>query len=267
MPELRNPYPVVVFTGGPTISAEVSGFLSRLELDSGIDLLAVISESPVRGAAGVVIDLWQRRGILVVPILIRNFLVWLLKNIFDPASSLRRQTLKKLNSRVHYCDSMHASEVLQMVRELNPGLGLIYGGPIVRPVLFSIPDRGTLGIHHGNVPDYRGKKTTFWAIYNGEDEVAVIIQKISAKLDAGDIVLRANVQVRNRPLPLVRKELERTGVDLYLEAITAVVNGRAKCIPQPVGSNPLYKDPTVGDILRFWGKYLVRLFRRDNATQ
>jgi len=267
MPEQRNPYPVIVFTGGPTISAEVSGFLSRLELDSEIDLLAVISESPVRGTPGIVIDLWQRRGILVVPILIRKFLVWLIRYVFDPALSLRRRIMKKLNSRIHYCDSMHASDVIQFVRELNPGLGLIYGGPIVKPELFSIPDRGTLGIHHGNVPEYRGKKTTFWAIFNGEDEVAVIIQKISDKLDAGDIVLRANVQVRNRPLPLVRKELERTGVDLYLEAITAVVNGSANYIPQPAGSNPLYKDPTAGDILRFWGKYFVRLLRRDNAGQ
>jgi folate-dependent phosphoribosylglycinamide formyltransferase PurN len=267
MPELRNSFPVVVFTGGPTISAEVLSFLSRLELDSGIDLLAVISESPVRGASGIVIDLWQRRGILTVPILIRNFLVGSIKYIFDPAASLRRRTMKTLKTRVHYCDDIHATDVLQMVRGLSPELGLIYGGPIVKPELFSIPARGTLGIHHGKVPEYRGKKTTFWAVYNGEDEVAVIIQKISDKLDAGDIVLRANVQVRNRPLPLVRNELRRTGVDLYLKAITAVVNGRAKYIPQAAGSNPLYKDPTVGDILRFWGKYLVRLFRRDNANQ
>jgi methionyl-tRNA formyltransferase len=131
--------------------------------------------------------------------------------------------------------------------------------------LFSIPELGTLGIHHGKVPDYRGKKTTFWAIYNGESEVGVTIQKISDKLDAGDIVRQSTLLVRNRPLPLVRRDLNRIGIDLYLDAIKDMIDGRARCVPQPFGSRSLYKDPTTIDLLRFWGRYVIRLIRGTNA--
>ena len=103
-------------------------------------------------------------------------------------------------------------------------------------------------------------------MYNGEKEVGVIIQKISDELDAGDIVRQSTLSVRNRPLPLVRQDLEHIGIDLYLEAIKDVLDGKAHYVPQPSGSRPLYKDPTTIELLRFWGRYLVRLIRGRNAA-
>jgi len=55
---------------------------------------------------------------------------------------------------------VHAQAVLERVRAAAPDLGVIYGAPILKPELFGIPPLGTLGIHHGRVPQYRGKKTT-----------------------------------------------------------------------------------------------------------
>jgi folate-dependent phosphoribosylglycinamide formyltransferase PurN len=262
MSKAEKPMPVVVFTGGPAIEAQVLRFVSRLEEESGIELLAIVSESPIRGFRGIVVDLWQRRGILAPALFFRYILFAFFTALRNPAAALRRrQTLKNLGGRIHYFDSIHADDALKLVRDLRPELGLVYGGPIIKPELFSIPARGTLGIHHGKVPDYRGKKTTFWAMYNGEPDVAVIIQKIGSKLDAGDIVLQAGVSVRNRPLPLVRKELEIVGIDLYLKAIAAMADGTARYTPQPTGARHLYKDPTFLDILRFWGRYFARLLR------
>ena len=267
MPETGKSIPVVVFTGGPAIEAQVLRFVSRLEQESGIELLAIVSESPVRGFRGIVLDLWRRRGALAPVIFFRNILFAFLTTFRNPAAALgRRRALKSLASRTHYFDNIHADDALSLVRNLRAELGLVYGGPIVKPELFSIPARGTLGIHHGRVPFYRGKKTTFWALYNGEPEVAVIIQKIGSKLDAGDIVGQAAVRVRNRPLPLVRKELETAGIDLYLKAIAAVANGTETYTPQPAGGRRLYKDPNAIDILRFWGRYFARLLRGKNAA-
>ena len=262
MPTTGQPISVVVLTGGPVIDRQVARFLSRLEAEPGIDLLAVVSQSPVRGLRGLLSDLWKRRGALAAPILIQNLLITGVGAALNPrAAILRRRTLRALGERIRFMDSIHSDQALELLRKLKAGMGLVYGGPIVKRKLFSIPEHGTLGIHHGKVPDYRGKKTTFWAVYNGETEVAVMIQKISSKLDRGDVLLQATVPVRRRPLFIIKKQLEDAGIDLYLEAIAAVRDGRASYSPQPAGAPILYKDPTAIDILRFWGKYVARLFR------
>jgi hypothetical protein len=267
MPEPLKCSSVVVLTGGPVLDDQVLRFVARIEDEPAIDLVGIVSQSPVRGMRGLIVDLWHRRGILALPILLRNGITAVINAVFRPAEILeRRRSFNAVRDRTYFFDDIHSEDALSHVRGLGPALGLVYGGPIVKPELFSIPELGTLGIHHGKVPDYRGKKTTFWALYNGETEVGVIIQRISDRLDAGDIVQQSTLSVGNRPLPLVRQDLERIGIDLYLDAIRAVFSGTARYVPQQAGSRPLYKDPTTIELLRFWGRYAIRLMRGRNAA-
>ena len=192
---------VVVFTGGPVLDDQVLDFVSRIEDEPAIDLVGIVSQSPVRGVRGIIADLWRRRGILALPILLRNGLAAMINTLFRPVVAReRRRSSKAVRDRTHFFDDIHSEDALSHVRSLDPALGLVYGGPILKPELFTIPELGMLGIHHGKVPDYRGKKTTFWALYNGETEVGVIIQKISDKLDAGDIIRQSTLSVGNRLL-------------------------------------------------------------------
>jgi len=267
MPEASEPFPVIVFTGGPVVDIQVLQFASRLKQCPTIRLLAVVSESPIRGFRGKILDLWKRRGLLAPGILLRDASTSILTAIFAPASILQRhRLLRQFRGQLHIVNNIHAAKTLQEIQEFKPVLGLVYGGPILRPELFSIPKLGTLGIHHGKVPYYRGKKTTFWAMYNGEPDVGVVIQKIGPRLDAGEIVMQANLPVGRRLLSRIRKELDTIGIDLYLDAVAAVLDGSAVYVEQPAAVTRLYKDPTALDIVRFWGRYLVRLFHRvDNA--
>lgn len=267
MHEAGESYPVIVLTGGPVVDTQVLRFASRLQQCPNIRLLAIVSESPIRGFRGKILDLWQRRGLLAPGILLRDALTVILTAIFAPASILRRRRLlRQFRGRLHFVDNIHAVTTIRLIKELEPVLGLVYGGPILQPELFSIPKLGTLGIHHGKVPCYRGKKTTFWAMHNGEPDVGVVIQKIGLRLDAGEIVMRATLPVGRRPLGRIRKELETIGINLYLDAIAAVLDGSAVYMEQPAAVTRLYKDPTALDIVRFWGRYLARLFHRVDNT-
>jgi methionyl-tRNA formyltransferase len=143
---------------------------------------------------------------------------------------------------------------------------LVYGGPILKPELFQIPVFGTFGIHHGRVPEYRGKKTTFWAMFNGEREVGVTIQRISSRLDKGDVVRQGEVTTGSKSLSEVCRELEAMGVDLFVEAILDVKRGTAIYSPQELGPNRLYKDPSLKDLLRFHWRHLnLRLRSKGHA--
>jgi folate-dependent phosphoribosylglycinamide formyltransferase PurN len=251
---------VVVFTSGPTLESGVQRFLARLEIHPEISLVDVYAQSTGLGLASVWRDLRRRRGLLAAPLFVQRTVRlgagWLL----HPVGKLRlRRILARLADRVHFVPDIHADEVLDALRGSAPDLGLIYGSPILRPALFQIPRSGTLGIHHGKVPEYRGKKTTFWAMYNGEQAAGVTIQRVGPRLDAGEVVRSGEVEIGRRPLSVVWRRLERLGLDLYIEAILDVKRGTAAYRAQAGTGGRLYRDPRPRDLMAFWGRYLLRL--------
>ena len=174
------------------------------------------------------------------------------------AISLRRRASRTLRKFVTVPD-VHAPAVLQRVRALEPDLGLIYGAPILKPSLFGVPALGTLGIHHGKVPEYRGKKTTFWAMYHGERSAGVTIQRVSAGIDTGDVVEAGEVEIGCKSYGRVERELEDLGLALYLKAVLEMRQGRATFRPQGSAAEKgrSYRQPSARDIARFWLRRLL----------
>jgi folate-dependent phosphoribosylglycinamide formyltransferase PurN len=257
-----SPIRVVLFTGGAVLEREVIAFLERLDNDPDIEVVGVFAQASVTGVTGILRDLWTRRGLLAIPLATTRLLNAASRWLFSPISSWRRRRLlSRLEQHIRFVDVIHNSDVLQNIRDLAPDLGLVYGGPIIKPDLFLLPRYGTLGIHHGKVPEYRGKKTTFWAMFNGEAEVAVIIQQIGDRLDSGDIIAQGTVATGKKPIMVVKRELERMGIDIYMRAIHGIKSGTATRTTQRMETKVLYKDPGIKDILEFWRRYIVRLFQ------
>jgi folate-dependent phosphoribosylglycinamide formyltransferase PurN len=254
---------VVVFSSGPVLERGVKQFLLRLAKHPEIELVGVFVQSKNRSYSFVIKDLWRRRGLLAIPLLGLQFLKRAAEFLADPgAERTMGRVLAGLSNRIQHVPDIHAVEVLEQLRALKPDLGLIYGSPILKPVLFEIPALGTLGIHHGKMPEYRGKKTTFWAAYNGEETAGVTIQRINAGLDTGSIVKQGEVPIGNRSLNAIWNELERLGLDLYLQAILEVKQGTAgyKSIPGIRGK--VYRDPKLVHILRFWRQRFTSRFKK-----
>jgi methionyl-tRNA formyltransferase len=171
----------------------------------------------------------------------------------------------RIAERIHAVPDLHAEPVLDRVRALDADLGLIYGSPILKPRLFQIPRLGTLGIHHGKMPQYRGKKTTFWAMYNGEETAGVTIQLVNAGIDTGQIIQRGEVRIGRKSIAEVRHELEELGFTLYVQAILDLKRGVARLVPESGPKGKLYKDPRLGDFVRFWWRQLR--WRRHVASR
>jgi folate-dependent phosphoribosylglycinamide formyltransferase PurN len=259
---LDRPIRVVLFTSGPGLTPEVSRFLLRLERDAGVQLLGIFCQADQRRFA-VIRDLWRRRGVLALPLLAAKYAGMVAALARHPrAERGLRQMAARLRERTHTVPDIHDPAVLARVAALAPDLGLVYGSPILKPALFEIPARGTLGIHHGKVPEYRGNKTTFWAMYNGEKVAGVTIQKINAGLDTGEIVKEGHVETGNHSLRQVWRALEALGRDLYMEAIAEVKEGTAVYRPQAGTRGPLYRNPKPRDFLQFGLRRLRRRLSR-----
>lgn len=261
--QLERPIRVVMFGSGPRITHDAKKFLCRLEAENDIEFLGAFCQARSTSVRGVWRDLRRRRGVLA-PIL---FFGWVAEGLFRFLRSPRgerslRRELSRISDRIHFVPDIHAQEVLERVRNLHPDLGLVYGSPILKPELFEIPSLGTLGIHHGKVPEYRGNKTHFWALYNGEDTAGVTIQKINAGLDTGLIVREGSVAIGRKTRGSVWRDLESLGLDLYLQAILEVREGRATFSPQSGPKGKLYRNPKLSDLLRFQLLWIGRLLGR-----
>jgi folate-dependent phosphoribosylglycinamide formyltransferase PurN len=246
------PIRVVVFGGGPVLERGIKQFICRLQEHQDIEFLGAFCQPGEKKLPAIVRDLWKRRGVLALPLLAAQVGRGVGHFLRDPRGELRlNRKIGALSERIHSVPNIHHAEVVETVRSLAPDLGLIYGSPILKPELFEIPTLGTLGIHHGKAPEYRGKKTTFWAMFNGEKTAAVTIQKINAGLDTGEIVKQGKVTIGHRSYQAVCKELEKLGLDLYIQAIIEIREGTAMYQAQLGKRGKLYKDPKFGDILAF----------------
>jgi folate-dependent phosphoribosylglycinamide formyltransferase PurN len=250
---------VVLFGGGPYLERGVREFLCRLEDSSEIDFAGAFCQSQGETWTEILRDLWRRRRWLAAPVLLVQLAGIVRRGLLAPG---RERALKKrieaLAERIHFVPDIHASQVLARVRALEPDLGLVYGSPILKPALFEIPRFGSLGIHHGKLPEYRGKKTTFWAMARGEPTAGVTIQKIGAGLDTGEIVAQGEVPIDGRSYRRVWEEVEELGVELYMTAVLETKRGDASGRPSGGESGTLYRDPKLGDLLRFQWRRLGR---------
>jgi hypothetical protein len=147
---------------------------------------------------------------------------------------------------------------------LAPDLGLIYGSPILKPELFEIPRCGTLGIHHGKVPAYRGNKTTFWAMYNGELNCRGHDSKGQSRVGYWQYRSRRRSADWSTLLSDLFGEIwKSSGLELYIQAIT---RSKKRYCNLP-GTNRDRKasciaTPSSKDFLAFWVRQTQKAFRK-----
>lgn len=85
-------------------------------------------------------------------------------------------------------DNFHDEACLDALRGLAPDLAVVDGTYVLRESVFLLPRFGSINLHCGRLPDYRGAPPAFWELYNGEREVGVTVHRVTAKLDEGPIL-------------------------------------------------------------------------------
>jgi len=102
------------------------------------------------------------------------------------------------NVPVFQPESINTPEGIAQLREWQTDLLVVaaYGQILSRDVL-AVPAQGGINVHASRLPKYRGAAPIAWAIYHGETQVGVTIIRMSAGLDAGDML--AQEVVENQP--------------------------------------------------------------------
>jgi len=134
---------------------------------------------------------------------------------------------------LHVVQNMHDQETVSLIRKMEPDIGVVVGTGILKPKVFKIPKQGTINLHQGKVPEYRGGPPAFWELFNGEKTIGVTIHFIDEKLDTGDVILQKEIEiVPEDSLDSLQYKLDELGKKMVVEALLNIEDGSSKSIPQ-----------------------------------
>jgi len=163
------------------------------------------------------------------------------------------------NVRVFETPDINGKDAIAEVASFAPDLGLSLAAPILRNGLFELPRLGTVNLHKGRLPDYRGMPPAFWELWNGEPEIGCTVHRVNAGLDKGEIVEETTVPVRRySTVKGLQLTLDEAGIALMTEAVEKIFAGAATSRAQPQGGKT-YTKPTLKQIAQLSRRLSLRL--------
>lgn len=79
---------------------------------------------------------------------------------------------------------------IKKIEKLNLDFLIRFGSGILRGKILKSSKNGVISFHHGDNKLFRGGPAGFWETYNGINSSGFVIQQLTNKLDAGNIIFR-----------------------------------------------------------------------------
>ncbi|MBS1516205.1 MAG: methionyl-tRNA formyltransferase [Bacteroidetes bacterium] len=122
---------------------------------------------------------------------------------------------------------------LNELRALQPDLIIVVAFRILPSVIFDIPKHGIFNLHGSLLPKYRGAAPINWAIINGDKETGVTTFFLKEKVDTGNIILQAKLEIgENDTFGEIYEKLSGIGANLVLETVREIENSNVKVMEQ-----------------------------------
>jgi len=91
---------------------------------------------------------------------------------------------------------VNAVEFVEWFVQQAPDLSIIAGfSTIFRSHIISIPTRGSINLHTGRLPQYRGGSPLNWQMINGETEAGISVIEVDEGIDTGPILSEARLPI------------------------------------------------------------------------
>lgn len=130
-----------------------------------------------------------------------------------------------------------ASAFARRLEQLRPDLFVVWHySMLLPPEVLAVPRLGSVNVHGGLLPDYRGGHVLQWAILNGERETGVTLHMLDSGIDTGPVIATTRVPIEDGDdAATVSAKLRPAGLELLRENWDAIVSGAAAAEPQPPG--------------------------------
>lgn len=152
------------------------------------------------------------------------------------SGELRPSPIKRLaeENMILVLQPENLKEEWQMVTDLHPTLIVTCAyGQIVPRELLVYPEYGCINVHASLLPKLRGGAPIHRAIIEGHKETGITIMHMSPKLDQGDIISQAKIEIDIKDTASsLHDKLSVLGRNLLLETLPSIIDGTAPRIPQ-----------------------------------
>ncbi len=134
----------------------------------------------------------------------------------------------------YYFTISHNSVLAEnILRTIKPDLLILGGADIIKPHILAIPTKGTVNIHPGLLPEYRGCSAVEWALYN-DDPVGTTCHFVTPGIDGGPIIYQETLPIaRGELYEAVRARMFEHGAAVLVKAIRLLERGATgvSCAP------------------------------------
>ncbi len=158
-------------------------------------------------------------------------------------------------------ESHNGDDTAGALAAIRPQVVVLAGAPILQPhILEKAPV--FLNVHAGITPRYRGAHGAFWAVWEGQPDLAgVTVHVVDRGIDTGGIVAQATIapSADDTPRTLVAKQTA-AAVPLLIEAVRQALDGQLTTYRRDDLESRLWYPPTPLSYLRF-RRQLARLAR------
>lgn len=104
--------------------------------------------------------------------------------------------LRRKNVLMCTKEQLNSSFVRQTLSKVQADVGFVFGAPLLREYVFSIPKYGCVNIHTGLVTHYRGVDSTLWALHDDRpDLIGATLHYIDKSIDTGSTIEMQTVDV------------------------------------------------------------------------
>lgn len=164
-----------------------------------------------------------------------------------------RQIADQNGISVHLVDNYHNQHSIALMRAAHSDLGIVLGTNILKESVFKIPLLGSINLHQGLAPYYRGGPSVFWELYNEEREVGLTVHFVASRVDTGDIVVQRTVPLEydysyqldyEAFIDEYREKLKTPCANLVAEAVRMIAEGKATLTRQNTELGKRYRLPT-----------------------
>lgn len=163
--------------------------------------------------------------------------------------------LAELAVPLHRVPTLNGPAARAFLGELEADLAVSLDNALISEDTFSLPPLGTVNVHHGAVPEYRGGPPVFWELHDGRRTVGYTVHRVDAGIDTGPVLAAGEVPIERRAtlagtLAATIPRLHEASLDALEQVLVALARGEAAERPQGAEAGPPRTTPGLGDYLR-----------------
>ena len=136
------------------------------------------------------------RGLKVINFLKKKYNI---KLIFFSKKNLNKKIYEIVKTKKIKCTivkKLNSQKIYDQIQKANIDINIVAGFPyIFNNKMINSAKFGTLNLHAGRLPKYRGGSPLNWQIINNEKKIGISIIKINRKIDDGKLIAKSNFRI------------------------------------------------------------------------